>query len=503
MSDRLRPAIGFDDPGDHLRARDVFAGAGYSDEGLRESLAVSELLEMRSLDVPAALRRTRGGTPRDTLIRLFFLGVPVEAAAARRAVDPMPLEGWAQAGLIADARDQVAPLAKVSPYRGLLLAADMPARMRPGGPADFVLGVSRSSVLVGHTMIPRPARQTLDLGAGCGILAFLASRHSGQVYATDKNPRAIDFARFNARLNDIANVECLTGDLFEPVAGQRFDLVISNPPYVIAPAVRHLFADSGARGDEFCRRLVRLASSFLEDGGYGQIMGNWAHRAGQSWQEPLSDWFEGLGCDVLVWASETHDASSYALNWIQQTEPDHAARLGELYDDWMRYYDREGIEAVTYGLIAMRRRNDRPGWVRFVRVPKGSSAPAGSHVLRRFELQDFLESTGSAEALLDQRFRLASDVRLEQHYAPKAGGLAAVVSRLHLAPEPAYYSMDVDTTVAMLVMYHRGERLLREVFEEMSTAMQIDLDHLVPGGLLVARRLVENGFLLPPSVPDR
>jgi hypothetical protein len=503
MSDRLRPAIGFDDPGDHLRVRDVFAEAGYSEEGLRERLGVSDLLEIRSVDVPAALRRTRDGAPRDTLIRLFFLGVPVEPAAARRAAHPMPLEGWAQAGLVALAGDHVVPLAKVSPYRGLLLAADMPTRMRPGGPADFVLGLSRSSVLVSHTMIPRPVRQTLDLGAGCGILAFLASRHSGQVYATDKNARAVDFARFNARLNDIANVQCLTGDLFEPVADQRFDLVISNPPYVIAPAVRHLFADSGVRGDEFCRRLVRLASSFLEDGGFAQIMGNWAHRASQSWEEPLSDWFDGIGCDVLVWASGTHDASTYGLNWIQQTEPDHAARLGALYDDWMRYYDREGIEAVTYGLIAMRRRPDRPGWVRFVKVPKGSSAPTGSHVLRRFQLHDFLESTGSAEALLDHRFRLSPDVRLEQHYAPNAGGLTAVISRLHLAPEPAFYTMDVDSTVAMLIMYQRGERILREVFAEMSTAMQVDLDHLVPGGLPVARRLVEQGFLLPPSVPDR
>jgi hypothetical protein len=497
-----RAAIGFADPGDYLRARDVFTAAGYSEEGLCEALAVSDLLEIRSIDRPAGLRRTRGETPLHTLVRLFFLGSPVDTKAAHRASAPMSLESWAAAGLIALDGDEVRPRIKLMPYRGLLLAGDMATRMGTGAPDDFVLGLSKSSVLLGHTMIPRAARDTLDVGAGCGILAFLASSRSDHVHATDKNPRATDFARFNTRLNDIANVECATGDLFEPVAGRRFDLVVSNPPYVIAPTVRYLFSDSGVRGDEFCRRLVRLAPSFLADGGYCQVMANWAQRAGQSWQDPLADWFEGTGCDVLVWGAETQDASSYALNWIQQTEPDYAARLGPVYDAWMTYFEREGIEAVTYGLIAMRRGDGRSGWTRFVKVPKGSPAPTGAHILHRFLLQDFLESAGDDNALLDQRFRLAPDVRLEQHYVPKDGGLAAEVSRLHLAREPAYYSMDVDTTVAMLVMCQRGERRLREVFEQMSAAMRVDLDQLVPGGLIVARRLIENGFLLPASVAD-
>src|SRR5262249_35646274 len=160
---------------------------------------------------------------------------------------------------------------------------------------------------------------------------------------------------FNAQLNGIHNVQCLVGNLFEPVAGRRFDLVISNPPYVISPTQRFLFSDSGVRGDHFCRNIVERSASFLEDGGYSQIMGNWANAAGQSWQESLAAWFDGSGCDVLVWGAETQDASDYATNWIQQTEPGQLDRFPALYDAWMSYYDREGIEAVTYGLITLRR----------------------------------------------------------------------------------------------------------------------------------------------------
>ena len=493
--------VGFADAAECRRAREVFAVAGYTETGLRETLAVEELLWTGPGELPPGLRRTRNGSPRETLIRLFFLGVPVEAEAARRAVHPMAVEDWMGAGLVAERDGQIAPLVKAVPYHERLFVSDMPARVRTGGADDFVLGVSKSSVLMAHTMVPRPAARALDLGTGCGILALLASPRTGRMYATDKNARAVDFAAFNARLNAIDNVELRTGDLFEPVAGMRFDLVVSNPPYVISPRARFMFCDSGLRGDEFCRQVARAGADVLEEGGYCQVMCNWAHRPGQSWMEPLEGWFEGLGCDVLVWAAETQDASGYATTWIEQTETGVRERLRALYDEWMAYYDREGIEAITYGMISLRRRRGA-NWTRFVKVPKGSSAPGGAHVLRRFQMLDFLDSAREDESLLEERFRLAPDVRIEQHYAPKDGGFAATKTRLHLARDPEFYTMEADATVARLVLSYGGDRRLREVLTEMAGSIGADVAALIPGGLAVARRLVEAGYLLPSSLPE-
>ena len=494
--------LGFHDPADYGRARDVFTSAGYSEDGVRATLGISDTLDQPRFALPSWLRRTSGGTPRDTLSRLFFLGTDVDVDAATRAVHPMPLGVWVNARLLSLETGQARPLVTVSPFRGLLFAGDLRKRLRAGSGEDFVLPVSKSAALLARTMIDRPARTTLDLGTGCGIIGLLASAFSEHVVATDKNVRAVEFARFNARLNETAHVECLAGDLFEPVEGRRFDLMISNPPYVIAPAARYAFSDRGVRGDEFCRRLVHLAPRYLEDGGFCQVMGNWAHRSGGAWHEALAEWFEGTGCDVLVWGADTQDASSYATLWIQQTQPDHVSRFTELYDEWMDYYDREGIEAVTYGLITMRRSPGRRNWIRFVKVPAGAVAPTGEHILRRFAARDFLDVVADDRQLLDQRLRLAADVRLEQHYAPRDEGFGAVTTRLHVSGDPGCYSMDVDPTVSTLVMSYRGERRLRDVFVEMATTTGVDLERLVPGGLEVARRLVENGYLVPADPPE-
>jgi hypothetical protein len=372
----------------------------------------------------------------------------------------------------------------------------MPEKIHAGAASDYVMGMGKSSVLLAKVTVRRSCRQTLDLGTGCGVLGLLASRHSEQVWATDKNSRAVAFARFNTRLNGIANLECLEGDLFEPVTGRRFDLVVGSLPFVIAPQARYLFRDSGSRGDEFCRRLVRLAPPLLEEGGFCQLLGNWAHRKGQSWQEALAGWFDGSGCDVLVFGGETQDAAGYAGTWIQDTESGGADAFPDHYDRWMRYFEQEGIEAVTYGILMLRRRDGGGNWVCLEQTPDQFAGPCGDHVLRRFQLQDFLEALPDDRGLLETRFRLAPAARLEQQYALTPEGMSATAYRLHLL-EGLVHTDEVDAQVVELVVRCNGRLHLREVFEDIARSRGVDLDGLVPGGLGLVRQMLQRGYLLP------
>ena len=71
----------------------------------------------------------------------------------------------------------------------------------------------------------------------------------------------MNIAAFNAAINGITNVEWRLGSLFEPVAGERFDLIFSNPPYVISPDSQFIFRDGGRQGDALCEEMVRACAA--------------------------------------------------------------------------------------------------------------------------------------------------------------------------------------------------------------------------------------------------
>ncbi|NOX63742.1 MAG: methyltransferase [Chloroflexi bacterium] len=83
-----------------------------------------------------------------------------------------------------------------------------------------------------HPLFETPDLRVLDMGCGSGVVAVFAARRDAQVTAIDINPDAVRCTRINALLNRVEErVDARVGDLFEPVAGERFDLIIFNPPF--------------------------------------------------------------------------------------------------------------------------------------------------------------------------------------------------------------------------------------------------------------------------------
>jgi methylase of polypeptide subunit release factors len=438
------------------------------------------------------LRRTRGGTPLETLVRLFWLGEPVALETARRALQPLLPEDWAEVGLLRIAGAEVRGAVQLWAYRDLLAAADWPG---PTGTERYqVMGIEASSRSLAQLTIRRHVSRTLDLGTGCGILAFLAAPHSNQVLAVDSNPRALNLAAFNAQLNGLSNVEFHGGNLFEPVRGQAFDLVVCNPPFVLGPRSRYLHTDSGLLGDALCRTIVREAPALLREGGFCQLLCNWAHVAGQDWKVRLGGWFEGIGCDAWVLHFRTEDAAAYASARIAETEedPDRAARQ---FEEWMAYYARERIEAVGFGLITLRRSTRPAHWFRCDTAPE-VRGPCGESVVRGFELRDFLEVNRDDRALLDARLRPAPELRWEQELVLSADGWSAVQSRLRMA-EGLAYAGNADPDVVDFVARCQGGQRVGDLIRDLVAPAGEEPDRLIPARLRVVRRLVELGCLLP------
>lgn len=137
---------------------------------------------------------------------------------------------------------------------------------------DGVQPPKAGSLFFCRHLAPRAGERMLEIGAGLGLAAVLAARAGASVVATDVVPAAVDAVRLNAALNGVA-IDARLGDCYAPVAGERFDLVCSNPPQMPTPPGRErddpaAAADNGGiDGWEILDRIIGGASAHLRPGG--------------------------------------------------------------------------------------------------------------------------------------------------------------------------------------------------------------------------------------------
>lgn len=483
-------------PIDYRGMRKAFEDAGYTDSGILEALGIRDIVSIRGDDVELLLMKTGQPTPLNTLIRLFGIGVPCAHDDFRRAVAPMDPGQWAEAGLVTMHDKDVSACLKILPYHNLLVAFDPPGVLLTPRARDYVMGIGSSTLTLANLTVRKQSRRTLDLGTGCGFHAFLASSHSTRVYGTDINLRAVNIASFNGLLNGLENIDFLHGNLFEPVSDRRFDLIVSNPPFVISPERRYTYRDGGMEGDGITQKIIHEAPNLLTEGGYCQILCNWAEKQGQDWKDRLQAWFEGSGCDAWVIRTEARDPATYAATWIRHTEKGDHAGFGRRMDDWLGYYERQGIGAIGAGLITLRRRAAGKGWFRADDGPDKTMGPCGEHIVRGFELRDFLERHQDDARLLEARLRACPDMCMERRSVPTDEGWQDASLSIHLN-RGLGYSGNIDPFVADLITGCDGGSTLGELLARISRSLQEDPSAVAPAMCSVARGLIERGFLLP------
>jgi hypothetical protein len=480
------------------RLRDVLASAEYNESGVRNLLQLDEFPSLRGGDLPLLLHRTARGRPLDTLVRLFLMEMQVDHDAAQAAFRPLDLENLARMDLIAVRGQHVESRIKLLPFQGLLVAFDREKYLQATAGQDYVMGIGRSSLTLANLTIRRPVRSTLDLGTGCGIQGLLAAPHSGRVTASDLNGRAVAMAAFNAQLNGLPNVACVQGHLFEPVDERRFDLIVSNPPFVISPESRYIYRDGGLPADQLCRRILRESADRLTEGGFCQVLCNWGEYAGEDWRNTVADWTRDLGCDAWVMRSESRDTATYASTWIQHTERHETAGWDRRLNEWLAYFDQLGITAVGAGCITLRRSSGRANWLRADEAPPNMLGPCGEDVQRGFALRDFLETVQHDEDLLQTVLRVSADVALEQRYTPGAEGWEETQTRL-LKTRGLAYAGTSDTLMANLVTACDGGSPLCEILDRALTPLGIPREEITGPLFQAMRSLIQQGFLLPVS----
>jgi len=446
------------------------------------------------LEAPYFERRLPRGERLTTLIELFHLGIAVDRAEAERALAPLPLERLEHVGLLTATPEAARARAALLPFDDLVIVSDRLIQ-RGHEPRDHVMDVSSPSLLLASVSRRRQVESALDLCTGSGVQAFLAARHAARVVAVDINPRALNLAAFGARLSRIANVEFREGDLYEPVADERFDLILANPPYVVSPETGLLFRDGGLPGDSFSERLVRRAPDFLEPGGYAHLVVNWAHTADEHWSAPIRRWVADTGCDALLLRQVSQRPLDYAALWNRELRDDPDAYATAL-DRWTEYHRRHGIEAIGSGVIILRRRRGA-NWIRAEELSSDLLLPADHHIGRLIENQDYL-AAHDERTLLDGRFRLVDDHLLEE--TVRLGGDGGVRRRVLRLENGLRWQVALDANTAVVLSRLDGRRPLGDVLGDASAAAGESAPppgRFVEAGLGAVRRLLELGFVVP------
>jgi methylase of polypeptide subunit release factors len=478
---------------DQLRM--AFLDAGYTSSGIAARLGAAATGGLTRNDYRAALRATAEPDPLNTLIRLFVCGQTEPEAAVRAALAPLPLTEALAAGLVERHGDGIRQALDLEPYGdSWWILSDLPAGTRPGHPlpADHVLGVGgASTTLVGAT-VRQPVGAALDLGTGSGVQALHLATHAATVTATDVSPRALRFAATTAALSG-QRWELLAGDLVAPVAGRRFDLVVSNPPFVVGPGTTtHSYRDSGRVGDGIAAELAAAAPGLLTEGGTMQYLANWVHVAGEDWTERVAGWVAGTGLDAWIFQREVSDPLAYVNLWLADAgEPADPQRIAE----WLDWFDAHKVEAIGFGIVNLRRSGHADPVIRVEELRQPVEPPMGKRIGDWFARRDWLRDRDSA-TLLATRFRAADGLRLRQEATMGDDGWA--VDRQFLSmPHGLRWTEEVDPLVLALVGGADGSVRLREQLAVLALAHDVPEAELAAAAGPIVDHLVERGLLEP------
>lgn len=346
-----------------VRLREALLAADFTADGLLDLLGAQAYAALARSETVPALRATRGDSPLETLVRLFLLQRAVEH---ERAAAALPLAEALADGWVVREDDTVLATVDVRPYGGpdgedWFIVSDLGCAVGGAGgigkkDEGVVLGVGGASTTLAGITVRTPVATALDLGTGSGIQALHAAQHATLVTATDLNPRALDFTRLTLALSGARGAELLTGSLFEPVDGDTYDLIVSNPPFVISPGAGLTYRDGGMGGDDLCRTLVQEAGERLNDGGYAQFLANWQHVEGEEWQDRLRSWVP-RGCDAWIVQREVQDVTQYTELWLRDSG-DHRGDPAEYrlaYGRWLDEFEARRTRGIGFGWITLRK----------------------------------------------------------------------------------------------------------------------------------------------------
>lgn len=504
------------DPATAAALRADLTAAGYTADAVRAAWgALSDEAVGHGLHGPALTALGDRADPVAVLCRLLFLGVAVEVDAVAAALPTCGAGGLVRLGLARLDEGIVVPLALLRPQdftddRGTgqwWIASDLDEAALHGAlPTGHVLGVGGASLTLAGLQLPGPGGRVLDVGTGCGIQALRARHGADAVVATDISERALRFTALNALLNGVDGIETRHGSLFDPVAGEQFDRVVSNPPFVITPRVagvpEYEYRDGGMAGDDLVAAFVQGVGAVLAPGGVAQLLGNWEYRDGapgdgldrvRAWvaasPEPLDAW---------VVERELLDPLGYAELWVRDggTVPG-SPEYARLIEAWLADFAARGVTGIGFGYLLLHRpASGTPSLARYERIAQPVTGALGPYLLEAITVWQRLEGLDDA-GLAATVLSVAGDVTEARHHVPGAESPSVIELR---QGGGFARTIEVDPALAALVGACDGDLPAGVLIDAIAELLEADAGALRRDLLPRVRELAFTGFLRLPDV---
>lgn len=457
-------------------------------------------------------RAAKDGSALATVTRLFLLGTDEPTDRVAAALPRMGIDAGLRCGALqvaegpGDAPTRLRAGMDIRPHaddqRSYLVVSDFDSDCRPGAVrTDHVLGIGAASVSLARAVIRRPVSKVLDLGTGCGVQALHCSVHAESITATDTNPRALAFAAATARMNGLT-WDIRHGSLFEPIDGEQFDLIVSNPPFVISSGEQRFeYRDSGRTGDSLCRDLVAGLADHLAPGGTAQLLANWMVRDDGDWRMSVGSWIAATGLSGWVVQREVARPAEYVSMWLQDTGEASIAdwqSTQAIAGEWLDYFDREGVTGIGMGTITLRKPKSSTAGdadVVFDELPGAGDILTGPEIDAFLARRAYLGGT-TDDDLMATRLTLAATDLLEQRHVPGPDGWTPVLRMVHRPGGPGA-SVQLDEWGQALLAGCTGALPLGTLIELLAAAHGLDAEALGAAVIPAVRTAITRGLLLP------
>ena len=385
------------------RLAERLRAADFTADGLRRLLGITFPDDIGLLNHAPMLERLRGDrSALAVLARLFCLEVSEPAASLRQAIPLAEQTALARLGLLTCRGGMVSARLRIDALDDLCLLADRRFR-RPDGRAlrlpagDMVYPASSDSAILAGVVVTREGDRVLDLCSGTGVQGLAVARRVQGVVAGDIGARAVSLARLNAEFNGVSNFEVRQGDLFRPFAGQRYELILANPPFVPSPQRGPAYHSGGALGDRVLRRMLCGITHHLQPGGRAFAISYLALRSGEDLASRLRPWVKRFPGRVLALVLETASpvdlAAAQALFALDKGLAAYAAEVQR----WVHFLRRRAVERVVLIMLVAEKRGRHcldviEAYQRTLSLPL--SKPAQDHVATWLGIE---ESKGKRE----------------------------------------------------------------------------------------------------------